>query len=201
MNKQLIRDYIRALKNLYGIVSTDKLVEIYNLQNKDKITTDHVSDSVDDDFLEKAFVYCVLDTFIDANLDIGKIEYMLSNHTNKPYYIPEKSKLLKYRNDDYFEKTLHYKNFLTFVRNNIEKDPTLARELCEDVVLAITMERGSFDGVFFEFERRQKGFKSEEELKEMIDLAIKLANNTRLQENRGYTPEELFRLPQNFKNH
>ena len=38
MSKQLIRDYISALKNLYGIVSKEKVVEIYNIQNEEIIT-------------------------------------------------------------------------------------------------------------------------------------------------------------------
>lgn len=37
MNK--ITDYIIALTNIYGLVHKDKVVEIYNMQNEDKIDT------------------------------------------------------------------------------------------------------------------------------------------------------------------
>ncbi len=56
------------------------------------------------------------------------------------------------------------------------------------------METGSLDGVLFEFERREIQFKSEEQLAKIVDLAVELANNNRLQENRGHTPNELFKL-------
>lgn len=191
MSKQLIRDYISALKNLYGIVSKEKVVEIYNLQNKEKITIDNLDASVDDDFLENTFAYNVDNYFIDDYLEFNEIQYFLSQHYNKPFYIPIKKELLKYKDSNYFEKTLHFRNFLKFVRKEFVKDPMLARELCEDIVLAITMERGSLDGVFFEFERRQIQFESEEQVQKMVDLVIKLANNTRIQENRGNTPSEL----------
>lgn len=37
MDKQLIMDYIISLTNLYGLVHKDKVVEIYNMQNEEKI--------------------------------------------------------------------------------------------------------------------------------------------------------------------
>ena len=38
----LLEEYIIALTNLYGIVSKEKVVEIYNTQNEDKIGMEQV---------------------------------------------------------------------------------------------------------------------------------------------------------------
>lgn len=199
MSNQLIRDYVSALKNLYGVVSKEKIVEIYNLQNIEKINVDKLNNSIDDDFLDNTFAYIVDNHFVDDYLMLGEIEYFISQHHNKPYYIPQKKELLKYKDSNYFEKTIHYRNFLTFVRKEIVKKPTLARDLCEDIVLALSMESGSVDAIFHEFERRNIQFQSENQLKKTLNLAIKLANNIRLQENRGNTPTELYRLQEKSK--
>lgn len=42
MKNELIIDYIVALTNIYGIVPKDKVVEIYNMQNDDKITIEEL---------------------------------------------------------------------------------------------------------------------------------------------------------------
>lgn len=194
MSTELIRDYISASKNLYGIVSKEKVVEIYNIQNKEKITVDQLNDSVDDNFFEKIFAYNVENQIIDDYLDFTDIKYFLSQQYNKPFYVPKKKELLKYKDSNYFEKTSYYRNLLTFVRKEMNINPQLAREICEDIVLSVSMESGSLDGVFFEFERRQIQFKSEEQVVKMLDLAVELANNNRLQKNRGHTPNELFKL-------
>lgn len=194
MSKQLIRDYISALKNLYGVVSKEKVVEIYNIQNQEKITIDQLNDSVDDDFLDKTFAFQVENQIIDDYLEFVDIKYFLSQQYNKPYYVPKRKELLKYRDSDYFEKTSYYRNLLTFVRKEMKINPQLAREICEDIVLSLSMESGSFDGVFFEFERRQIQFKDEEQVVKIVDLVAELSNNNRLQENRGHTPNELSKL-------
>ena len=194
MSKQLIRDYISALKNLYGIVSKEKVVEIYNIQNEEIINIDQLNDSIDDDFLDKTFAYNVDNHIIDDYLEFEDIKYFLSQQFNKPYYVPKKKELLKYKDSNYFEKTAYYRNLLTFVRKEMKINPQLAREICEDIVLSVSMETGSFDGVFFEFERRQIQFRSEEQLIKMVDLVVELSNNNRLQENRGHTPKELSKL-------
>ena len=142
MNKQLIRDYISALKNLYGIVSKEKIMEIYNTQNQEKITIDQLNDSVDDDFLERTFAYNIENHIIDDYLEFVDIKFFISQQYNKPYYIPKKKELLNYKDSDYFEKNVHYRNLLTFIREKMKINPKLAREICEDIVLSVSMETG-----------------------------------------------------------
>ena len=42
--KELLIDYIISLTHLYGLVYKDKVLEIYNLQNENKIDEQAVSD-------------------------------------------------------------------------------------------------------------------------------------------------------------
>lgn len=43
MKDNVITKYIRATVNLYGIIHKGKLVEIYSLQNDDKIDTETIN--------------------------------------------------------------------------------------------------------------------------------------------------------------
>jgi len=43
MKNKLILDYIMSLTHLYGLVHRDKVVEVYNMQNDDKISEANMS--------------------------------------------------------------------------------------------------------------------------------------------------------------
>lgn len=113
-NKDLIFDYIVSCTNLYGIVPKYKVIHIYNLQNKPTISNKEVQAVLTDSHykkrLEESNVIVKFDQFVHKILADShmtkKLEQMAAG---KPFYIPEKNELLRYKNEFYYEKTKYHK--------------------------------------------------------------------------------------------
>lgn len=119
-----LTQYIIALSNLYGIVHKDKVVEIYNSQNEDQISSNEVDkifanppEDLSDAFVLTNNDYFVMETIIEN----AEFDLMLRKKADKPYYVPEKDELLRYVDDTYFEKSKQYKALLTYLQRNFFK--------------------------------------------------------------------------------
>lgn len=197
MDKQLIMNYIISLTNLYGLVHKDKVVEIYNIQNEQKtdeelITT--VSKEKQEELYDN-FVHVHGDYFVaEAIMEFDEFDEQLMHRKGKPFYIPDKEELLKYRDEMYFEVTKEYRALLAYVTKNLlDGDEAKAEEICEDIQGSCQFGV-SMQGVFDEFNRRKINFKSDKQVSELMQLVMELANNTRIWENNGHTPNEIFEL-------
>lgn len=190
-----ITQYIIALTNLYGMVQKDKVVEIYNSQNKDKITTQDIDlyfldppEELEDNFIETYKDYFVSDTIMEN----GEFELMLMKKSDKPFYVPNKEELLCYTENGYFERNKEYKALVNYVKKNFfEGDEVKAENLCEDIQgycqFAFDMQL-----IFDRFNRQGISFKDINQANEVTQLIMNLSNNTRLWENNGYTPQYIF---------
>jgi uncharacterized protein YchJ len=189
MSKKII-DYIISLTNLYGLIHKDKVVEIYNMQNEEQISD---IGNVDIAEINKNFVYDHEDYFVhETIMEFDTFDKQLRESKNKPYYIPDKEELLKYRDDFYFERNIQYKKLLNYVKNNFfNGDEEKAEYLCEDI--HGTCQFG-FDihEVFDLFNVRNVNFTDEKQVNEVMQLVTELSNNVRLWENNGHTPHEIF---------
>lgn len=190
MNNNLILDYIRATTNLYGIIPLEKVVEIYNQQNEEAISIEELKqfENIPREYFEY-FEGC----FVHEAVFVGDstIDYLRAKQGDKPYYIPSKEELLKFADEFYVEKTKEYEQLRTYIQRNIVSDLEEADELTEDIQLACAMDF-SIGSVMDEFNRRSISFESELQVEELISLIVELANNTRIWENRGHTPNEIF---------
>ncbi|ACB83969.1 hypothetical protein [Natranaerobius thermophilus] len=188
MNKQLILDYIISLVNLYGLVHKEKVAEIYNMQNTDRIKLEDLDNILKEEpqQLSDYFVEIHGDYFVSETiLEFDEFEWYLAQKRNKPYYIPDKKELLKYKDEFYFEKNKEYQALLSYVTKNIfDGDKDKAQEICEDIqgICGLGFSMGT---VFEEFNRRDLSFDSEDQAKEVMQLVMDLANNTRIWENNG----------------
>jgi len=189
MSKKIL-DYIISLTNLYGIVHKDKVIEIYNMQNEEQISG---IGNVDIAELNNNFVYNHEDYFVhETIMEFDTFDEQLRESKNKPYYIPDKEELLKYTDDFYFEKNKQYKKLLNYVKNNLlNDDEEKAEYLCEDI--QGTCEMGfDIQDIFDLFNVRNVNFKDEKQATEVMQLVVELANHTRIWENNGHTPNEIF---------
>lgn len=189
MDTNLVLDYIRATSNLYGIVPLEKVVEIYNQQNEETIVIDDLEQfkEIEGEYFEyfsRCFVH-------EAILIDDSFDYIRAKQADKPYYIPSKVKLLKFADESYTEKTKEYKALCAYIQKNIVHDPVKADELTDDIQLVCAMDF-SVESVMYEFERRGISFKSESQVMELMPLVMELSNNTRIWDNRGHTPSEIF---------
>lgn len=188
---KLIFDYLRALTNLYGIVPKDKVVEIFNMQNNDKIDAIDIDNAVLKKTLDNEIFQYYKGCFVEESIMYDdSFHYLLKLQENKPYYIPAKSQLLRYKDDFYYERTKEFRNLKAFLEKNLRLDDIKAEELAEDIQFVCQTEF-RLEDIFFEFERRGISFDSEDQVQQILNLVMPLSNNTRIWSNRGHTPNEI----------
>ncbi|NLY18482.1 MAG: hypothetical protein GX045_05960 [Clostridiaceae bacterium] len=193
----LLIEYIIAMTNLYGMVSKEKAVEIYNSQNEDKVGIDVIESYMANppEELEKAFIYPYKGYFVhEAILEFDAFDVMLAEKAGKPYYVPDKEELLKYTDEWYFEKTGQFETLFNYVRDNFCKgDANKAEELCVDI--QGTCHAGSdVQSILDVFNDRGIGFRDIDHVNEVLRLVMDFHNNMRLWENNGHTPNEIFEM-------
>ncbi len=195
MNKLL--DYIISLTQLQGLIHKEKLLEIYNLQNEVQATIEEVSILLENlpEYLKENFVYSHHDYFVhETIMEFDEFDIQLIQRKGKPFYIPDKKELLKYKEDGYFEKNSQYKKLLSYVlKNLVHGDKEQAESLCEDVQ-GFCQVGFKVQDVFKTFNHYEIKFKDEKQIHEVMQLVMDLANNTRIWENNGHTPQEIFEL-------
>jgi len=187
----LVKQYIIALTNLYGMVHKDKIAKIYNRQNTEPVSPEEIeemSTELDDHFIYLQDEYFVHETILEHEL----MEEMLMKKGDKPYYVPSKEELLKYVDEWYFEKNKEYQALVNYVKKNfLKNDPEKAEEVCEDIqgILAFGF---NMQAVMDVFNSKKISFTDLDQLNEVTGLVTELGNNIRIWENNGHTPEEIF---------
>jgi len=191
---KMIKEYILALTNLYGQVSPEKVVEIYNSQNDEKITVEEVSPYLNED-LSSSFIYTYENHFVhETVVTFDEFELLKLKKQNKPYYVPEKEELLKYSDMDYYEKPEEYHILLSYIKKNLLPDNHEKAEfLCEDLIIDCIVNFKVQD-IGETLTRANVQIKDMRQFKEVFRLIMTLSNNVRIWENNGYTPNEIFEM-------
>jgi hypothetical protein len=194
-----ITDYIISLTHLYGLVHKDKVLEIYNIQNEKKIeeidTVRLKADGIDIDFAEliKNFVEVFNDYFVhETILEFDDFHRQLKQREGKPFYIPEQKELLKYKDDNYFEINKEYNELLNYVTINLFNGNEWRAEMLVEDIQGYCQQDFSPNAIFELFNTREISFKDEKQVNKVMQLVMNLANNTRIWENNGHTPNEIF---------
>jgi len=191
-----LKEYIIALANLYGVVHKEKVMEIYNSQNTDKVSLKEIDEMLKNppEELEEYFVYTEGEYFLhDGVLHGEDLEEILKKQKGKPHYVPHKEELLKYMDEGYFEKTKEYKALREYLRKNfLQDDPERVEELLEEAhgILHAGPDVGQ---VLNTFNYLGIECKDMDQVNELTRLLTALANNIRIWENNGHTPEEISR--------
>ncbi len=192
-----IATYTSALAHLYDVVHLDQVVEIYNQQNKTKLTLEKAKATIreNENELKKLFILFYGDYAVhESVLEEGTFDEVLRNQQTKPFYIPEQKELMKFANEYYLEETKEYSDLKSYLATSIcDGDLFLVEMLCEDIEGYCKYDF-SLEAVLNEFKRRDISFESQKQANEVIQLVMELANNTRLTKNNGFTPNELFEL-------
>jgi hypothetical protein len=169
------------------------------MQNEDKIEkidtvrlkADNIS--IDSAELDNNFVEVFNDYFVhEAIMEFNDFNEQLEKRAGKPFYIPEQKELLKYKNDGYLEINREYKKLLEYAtRHLFDGDEWKAEMLVEDIQ-GYCQQNFSMEAIMDLFNQRKVSFKSLEQANEVLKLVMNLANNTRIWENNGHTPNEIF---------
>lgn len=188
----LVLDYAVALVNLYGIVSLEKIIEIFNNQNAEKI---------DEDFLYYVLYFTKARTssfimtdalLIENNLcdDFDDCVALNDNQNDKPYYVPEKDLLLKYIDCLYYERNEEFEKLKWQIMKIFRLSDEEAECLCDDIMLDC-MNDEDMDEILSNFAFHDIEISNIKQLKGITEPIIELMNNTRIWANRGYTPKEM----------
>lgn len=188
--RKLLDSYARAAVNLYGIISCDDFVSIFNKQNVDQTSNEEIYILLLPLVLKNGWYgfykeYIVHYSFFD---DFGQADYLLKYQADKPRYIPEKDEFLKYVIEDYTDND-HLWNVRRFMLDvfGYSRDTSKGYEDVRDYIIYGDgiKELGPI------LDRYNLIFSEEKQLQEFINLIMLAKNNTRIWENNGYTPSEL----------
>ncbi len=190
IRKQL-DSYATAAVNLYGVISREDLIDIFNKQNTDQTTGEEMYILLLSLVIKNGWYgfykeFVVHYSFFD---DFDQADYLLEYQGEKPRYIPEKSEFLKYINEDY-EDNDHWWNVRCFMRDVFDYN---IAESYEEIRNYITYGDGiSQLGPILD--KHNLIFNGEEQLNKFIKLIIHAKNNTRIWENKGHKPLELHEI-------
>lgn len=190
-----LKEYIISLTNLYGMVHKDEVLEIFNSQNKEKISLNDVENLLKKPRkkLEAASV-CPFDNYFvkEEILENGEFGLLLERKAGKPHYVPEKLELLKYMDDLYFEKSKQYEALLKYTNKHFFKgEEEKAEWLCEDIY-DICHVGPDLKNLLETYNDRVGGFKDMSQAEEILQLMVELSNSVRRWENNGHTSLEIF---------
>ena len=189
-----LQQYIIALTNLYGMVGKSKVMKIYNEQNRKQLGISDIEDfcEANEAVLIEHFVYPTAGFFVhQAIMFTDSMDEMIEEQLGKPYYIPEKEELLKYVDSNYFEKTKEYKDLLKYIETHFIEDPEEAKELCEELH-GLKQMQVNMQEVLNTLDRNNISFENNDQLNEFLMKISLMGNNTRIWENKGFTPNEIF---------
>ena len=191
--RKALDSYAQAAVNLYGIISREDFVDIFNKQNVDQTTEEEVYILLLPLVLKEGWYgfykeYLVHYWCFD---DIDLADYLLKHQADKPRYIPEKDEFLKYA-DEYYEDNINWMNVYLFMREVFDDVKGISKGF-EEIKDYITYGDGISElGTIFD--KYNLIFNNEEQFEDFINLIMLAKNNTRIWENNGYTPSELFEI-------
>lgn len=192
MDNQL-NQYIIALCNLYGMVHKRKVKEIYNMQNKEKVSISDVEEIMEKvpKEVDQAWIEVYKNYFVcSIILEHKEFEYYLEEKDGKPYYIPSKHMLLRYVDSFYYEKTKALEQFSKYLLRRYMQDEERAMDLTEDMQ-SMCQFNFTLDQIFDRLELMGVHVQGKKDLDKMIQHILHIKNHTRIWENNGYTQKEL----------
>lgn len=191
--RKSLDSYAKAAVNLYGIISREDFVDIFNEQNVDQTTYEEVYILLLPLVLKDGWYgfykeYIIHYVFFE---DFDQADYLLKQQADKPRYVPENNEFLKYVNE-YYEDNENWMNVRNYMLE-IFDNPKYISKGYREVKDYITYGNGIKELVDI-LDRNNLIFSSEKQLEKFISLVMFAKNNTRIWENNGYTPSELHEI-------
>ncbi|RHW35933.1 hypothetical protein D1B33_12440 [Lysinibacillus yapensis] len=203
-NKERIIQYAVACTNLYGLIEFPAFLKIYNAQNEPSLSSKELwalfTNPLYAKQLERQHAYVLKNAFIHEAFDmVEDYELFIASVIGKPFYVPEKEELLRYTDDFYYEKTSHQEKLAKMLAKDFFGGSTLmVKEEIDEIVGQFQLVGVNFNETLRELLGRFE-FNDLKQANEYIQAITKIANTTRLWENRGHTPEELSKMSNQYK--
>ena len=205
---RLLRKYFNAMANLYGVIPLRKAWEIVSDQNTDLVSKE--------EFFTFAEIarhecedYCIMkddELYLDGK-PTGRLDWKIIDisllydeddalhevevcQQGKDYFIPPKAELLRYNDSSYCESTPQSNRMWIFLSKTLRLDERKAGIAFEDILLYTRCLNGGLQKAVDIVERAGAVF-NDKTLSEFASIHQDFNNNTRMQHNRGYTPNEI----------
>ncbi len=197
----LLNNYAIAAVNLYGVITQEDFVDIFNKQNPHKTTIDEMFTTLLK-FVVTESGYCfwrnylVNDEF--AENDFKDVEYYAKTASAKPRYLPSREEFLRYSDWNYIEPTLQLQALRAHIKRNLVSDSDLLEDLLEEIVF-LSRDEADFQSYIDLFEENDILFDFDQ-IQHLMKHIVEVRNNTRLWLNHGHTPNELFAKERNYLN-
>ena len=193
----LIHTYAEAAINLYGVISQEDFVALFNLQNAKKTNVEEIFPILLRHIAVDAR-YCFWKEYI-VSIEFEENEFkdvkdLLVQIGNKPRYIPDRFEFLKYAQYDYYEHNEHTGKFIRFLMNDMGKSAEVAEEIVAGIHYACAVEAPT--QTIFQILNEYQVNIDTNQLSPLLSLIKNLSNHTRLWSNNGHTPHEIHRTSQ-----
>lgn len=190
----LFHQFIEASINLYGIISQDEFIDLFNHYNKESTTVDELFPCMIRHIAVDAG-YCLWEEYIVSNEfednDFQDVKDLVRKIGAKPRYMPERAEFLRYADPDYYERNTHIDNLQKFLTSKLKVNALVAEEIVLEIRYACAIEAPTqaIVNILNEYNvSMQPAF-----VQEFLALIANVSNNTRLWSNNGHTPNELHR--------
>jgi hypothetical protein len=191
--REQLDKYAKAAVNLYGIISVTDFVQLFNSRNLAKTNNEEVFTLLLPIVLKKKrycfYNGCIVHYLAMDNFDYA--DYLLSEQLNKPRYIPDEGEFIKYA-DEYYEseeQAVHWRKLYLFMLNEWPDNPH-RYSVTQEIRWIFTFSAG-LQETFGLLEKYNMNFKNDKSTQMFLDILSEAKNNTRLWENKGFTPNEL----------
>ncbi len=202
MNKKVFETtlkYIKAFANLYGVIPIKEAQAMLNkYENKSYSIIEIIKDPsmITTDRYGFLIVENESDNLIVADdalyVSEDSLDELIQAQQGKNYAKLQKEELLKYEDRDYFQRTPQFRNMITFLISALEISQSKATEIAENIAY-MCIAGMSPDQVFELLEEDDIVFADMQQYNQFLMKFSDMANNTRIWENCGHTPNELRR--------
>ena len=193
--RDLLNNYAVAAVSLYGAISQDDFVALFNSQNERQISIDEMFPILLN-YVYYDAGYCFWDEYIvDADFeedDFADVRSFVAERKGKPRYMPSREEFLRYSDWDYYEITPQ----LLALKRQLSKlitDPDKVLNILDNIHDLCTVE-GKTQEYFDLLDAEGIVFENMDQARVMMQLIVDVQNNTRLWCNFGHTPSEMFSL-------
>jgi hypothetical protein len=191
--RKLLDVYAQAAVNLYGIITRSELAEIFNAQNDEQTTAGEIYTILLPNVLKDGWYGFYKDYVVHYAVlrEFDWVRFLEQVQAGKPRYIPEKEKVPKYLWEEYDEggrwlKVLHFMQDVFGYQKGMVN--------AFDEIRNYLMHNGDFNEMYSILRNHGLVFDDPEQSKDFLNLIVSAKNHTRIWENKGYTPEELYNI-------
>ena len=185
--------YAKAAVNLYGIIGREEFVELFNAHHDDQTSTAEVYALLLPNVLKHGWYGFYKDYIVHYAIlrNFDWVGYLESHQAGKPRYVPSPEQFGDFEYEGYQDNDRWYE-VCRFMLRAFGYEANTSRAFQEiQGSLSHGGGLGQLGPIMDEYGLVPS---TQDELQEFLDLITTAVNNTRLWENKGYTPEELMLL-------